>query len=431
MCYAIPGKIVDLNGKTAVIEYYGERRTAHNELNELAVGNYVYAQGGYVIDVLPEAEALSILEAWAELFQDLKNADVRLSRQPDETSSDVRLTKILDRATNERPLTVEEIAYLLDTTDTRSQNLLDKTANFLRHKHLGNSCCIHGIIEISNICRRNCAYCGISLHNTAATRYRMDRTEILAAVHEAITVYGFKALVLQSGESDAYSISELADIIRTIKSTYAVLIFISFGEIGLAGLGKLYDAGARGLLMRFETSNPNLYEKLHPGYTLEARLQHLRHAYGCGYLILTGSLIGVPGQTTKDLAADILLAKELHAEMFSFGPFLAHPATPLKSRQSVNETLVLKTLAAARLADPKHAKILVTTGYETLTPTARERGLMAGANSVMLNVTPMKYRSLYSIYPNRAHENEEIARQIETTLALLKSLGRAPTDLGI
>ena len=338
---------------------------------------------------------------------------------------------ILDKALEERPLKKEELRKLLDIEQPKELELLYKTANFLRQKNLSNSCCVHGILEFSNYCKQGCLYCGISTANTNVPRYRMTHEEILAAAHEAINRYGFKALVLQSGEDPAYSVDDLCSIIKEIKKNDAVLIFISIGEIGIDGLKKLYEAGARGLLMRFESSNPALYSKIHPNCSLETRIAHLKAAYEMGYLVLTGSLIGIPGQTKDDIINDILLTKELHAEMYSFGPFLPHPETPLKDAQPVPSTEILKTLAICRIVDPVNAKILVTTGFETLDPKAREQGLMAGANSVMLNVTPEKFKKNYTIYPHRAHEDESIQYQIDTTLALLRNLGRAPTDLGI
>jgi biotin synthase len=200
--------------------------------------------------------------------------------------------------------------------------------------------------------------------------------------------------------------------------------------VGIEGLEELYEAGARGLLMRFETSNPKLYAKLHPGRDLETRLLHIRKAYEIGYLIITGGLIGLPGQTKEDIVNDIFLTQELHAEMYSFGPFLPHTETPLKNTKPVSEMDILKVIACARLLDPREARILITTAFETLSPEAREKGLVAGGNSVMLNVTPESYRKQYAIYPHRAHEEETIQHQIDTTLTLLRSLGRAPTDLG-
>ena len=183
--------------------------------------------------------------------------------------------------------------------------------------------------------------------------------------------------------------------------------------------------------MRLETSNPKMLTEGQPGQKLETRLEHIRKAASLGYLIMTGALIGLPGQTNQDIINDIYLAKELGAEMYSLGPFLPHPKTPLGNLAPPREEMVLKTLALARLIDPERAKILVTTALETLEPTTRKRGLLSGANSLMLNLTPVKYRRLYEIYPDKAYNKELIDMQIDEAIVLLKSLGRAPTDLGV
>lgn len=432
MCYAIPGKVEKIKGNIVTVDYFGEKRKAHNELAKLSVGDYIYAQGGYVISKISSAEAQSVLSVWKEEFFDLQEADLRISRLDiKKKGADERLIEILDKAVESRPLGHDELLYLINIKEQPELELLFKVANFLRHKYHKNSCCVHGIIEISNYCKRSCSYCGISNLNLGLKRYRMDKEEILKAAFEAINEYGFKSLVLQSGEDAGYKIEELAQVIRQIKEQAPALIFISFGEIGLDNLEVLYRAGARGLLMRFETSNPQIYQKLHPGQTLSTKLEHLKKAYEIGYLILTGGLIGLPEQTKEDILNDLYLAKELHAEMFSFGPFLAAPNTPLARNNPPKEEEVMKVLAIARIIDSEKAKILVTTALETLSSTARKKGLLAGANSVMLNVTPLEYRQLYSIYPNRAHCLENIESQIGQTISLLRSLGRAPTDLSI
>ncbi len=431
MCYAIPGQVVALDGRVATIEYFGERKKAYNEIPSLRVGDFVYAQGGFVIKVLPPQEAQDILAVWKETFFELQEMDLRLSRLAVKSEGVAKkVLRILDKALEERPLTKEELLELLRLETPQEREYLYKVANFLRWKNLGNGACVHGILEISSFCHRNCAYCGLSSHNRDLSRYRMTEEEILAAVHEAVEVYGFQSLVLQSGEDPKRPLDDLVRIIRTIQKHYAVLIFVSFGEVGLEALEKLYEAGARGLLLRFETSNPALYAKLHLGYTLGTRLAHLEKAQEIGYLIATGGLIGLPGQTLEDILNDVLLAKSLSAEMYSFGPFIPHPATPLSHCFPPSPSLVLNTLAIARLVDPKNAKILVTTAFETLDPQAARLGLLAGANSLMLNVTPLSFRSRYTLYPERAHEGETIEEQIAATLSLLRSLGRAPTDLG-
>lgn len=431
MCYAIPGRVKETRGKQVLVDYFGEEKKAINEFYDIAVGDYICAQGGFVIKKVKEDEAREVLSAWQELFFELQDVDLRLSRLDLKEGGDKKLRLILDKALENIPLKKDELLYLLDLDSQQSCRLFYKSANFLRRKYHKNSCCIHGIIEISNHCRQQCNYCGISTHNKDLLRYRMTQEEIIETAVEAVERYGFQALVLQSGEDPGYSVEELAITIRKIKEKVPVLICISFGEVGLEGLEKLYHAGARALLMRFESSNPDIYARLHPGRKLETRLEHIRKAHLLGYLIMTGALIGLPGQSNEDIINDIYLAKELGAEMYSFGPFLPHPKTPLVNLSPPGEGLVLKTLALARLIDPERAKILVTTALETLESTTRKRGLLSGANSLMLNVTPVKYRKLYAIYPDKAYSEEPVNTQIEEAISLLKSLGRAPTDLGV
>ncbi len=430
MCYAIPGKVEKVNKNSVILDYFGEKRKALNELVEIKAGDYVYAQGGFVVNKISPPEAESILATWKEMFFDLQEVDLKLSRlELGKENADKKLLDILDKASRSENLSRGELLYLLELQEPARAGVLFKTANFLRQKYFKNSCCVHGIIEISNYCRQSCLYCGISSHNKKLRRYRMSKNEIFEAARVAVQTYGFKSLVLQSGEDSAYSVDDLADIVRGIKERVPTLVFISFGEIGLAGLEKLYQAGARGLLLRFETSNPRIYQNIRPGQKLESRIEHLKKAYELGYLVLTGGLIGLPGQSADDILNDILLAKELHAEMFSFGPFLPHPNTPWAEIKAPRQEDALKVLALSRIIDNSHAKILVTTALETLSVKAVKSALLCGANSLMLNVTPLRYRPFYSLYPARAHQSESISSQIENAVTLLRALGRAPTDL--
>jgi biotin synthase len=430
MCYALPGRVKSIDGKNVIVEYYGEEKKAVNELNNLENGDYVYAQGGYVIEKITPIEANDILETWKDVFFELKKVDastinIDLSHFPDSHIKDI-LKKALEGSDLDRTSILE----LLQLRGSHNVELLHQTANHLRQRLHDNSCCVHGIIEISNICKNSCSYCGISTYNNVVARYKMCKDDIMAAVYQAVVQYGFKSIVLQCGEG-AYPLEELVDIVKSIKDTYAVLICISFGEIGFDGLRAMYDAGARAILMRFETSNPALYEQVCSGRSLEKRISELREAYRLGYLVTTGSLIGIPGQQIEDILNDIQLASELHAEMMSFGPFVSHPQTPLRNVPSVDEELMLKVISVARIIAHREAKVLVTTAFETISPNARHKGLKAGASSVMLNVTPISCRKLYSLYPNRAHEDEPIQVQIDGTIKLLMELGRAPTDLSV
>ncbi len=449
MCYAIPGKVVELKGKYAVVDYFGERRMALNDLVDARIGDYAYAQGGFLVSKIPPDDAREILKTWREIFLKLQRTDTKISNisdsfNPRAMPSELRhqrcrikvknnkLVSIIEKAGRGLNLKKVEILELLKTKDKNELNLLYKTANILRKTHLKNSCCVHGIIEFSNFCKNDCYYCGIRESNKRLERYRMTADEIVNAAEYAVNELGFKALVLQSGEDFWYTTEKLVDIIKEIRDRCGVLLFMSIGERSFRCYERLYGAGARGVLLRFETSNPELFGKLHPkGKGLEKRIKLLRYANKLGYIIATGSLIGLPEQTEEDLMNDILLTKSLNVEMYSFGPFIPHPQTPLANSGLVDINAVLKVIAVSRLVNPS-AKILVTSALETLNEENGGRlGLLSGANSLMINVTPFKYKNLYSIYPNKFGNDKGVKENIKDTLKLLYSLGRAPTDLGI
>jgi len=207
-------------------------------------------------------------------------------------------------------------------------------------------------------------------------------------------------------------------------------LILSIGERDLETYEQLYQEGARGALLRFETSNPSLYSKLRPGHVLEDRLRLIKKLAEIGYLVMTGFLIGLPGQSQEDLARDIELSGSLSPEMFSFGPYIPHPKTPLANERPPSLDAVLETVARTRLKFPE-SKILATTATATLDKDGIKFALLAGANSLMINVTPQKYQPLYELYPNRQGLGISLPEQVSQTVKLLQSLGRAPTDLGL
>ena len=392
MCYAIPGRVVDISGRTATVDYFGERRKAHIDLLEdVAIGDNVYAQGGFLIRKISKEEAGEVLKTWEDIFFKLKEQDKKLARDP--------------------------------------KNLYER-ANAIRQKHQDNSCCVHGIIEFSNFCRCDCLYCGIRSGNKNLKRYRMEIPENLSAVDEAVS-HGFQALVLQSGEDPYYTDDKLEAIVKEIRARHPVLIFVSVGERSADAYKKMYDAGARGVLLRFETSNEVIYKKIKPGSGMDGRLNLIRSLKDTGYLVVTGFLIGLPGQRHDDIMKDIKMTADLGAEMLSFGPFIPHPQTPLADEKAPLLKKVLDTVANARIMNPE-AKILVTTALETIWGMdGAKNALMAGANSLMINVTPEKYRPFYDIYPDRFGTRIKIGEHIDMVVGLLRSIGRAPTDLSI
>jgi biotin synthase len=392
MCYAIPGKITEIQGNTVTVDYYGEKKKARNEFFNLKAGDYIYAQGGFVVQKIAEKEASAVLETWQEVFQELK---------------------------------------LRDKNTINKKGLIFERANRLRKETLGNSCCVHGIIEFSNYCMNDCLYCGIRKSNTNLSRYRLTTEQIIEITKDSVHRLGFKSLVLQSGVDMWYTEDKLIEIVTKIRNDFGVLLILSIGERDISTYKKLYDAGARGILMRFETSNEGLYEKYKPGSKLRDRLNLIRELGKMGYLVFTGFLAGLPGETEKDVLENIKLTGSLSPEMFSFGPFIPHPDTPLGSTKSPSPEKIYTIISETRLAFPE-SKIVVTTALETLDSVNGTRaGLLSGANSVMINVTPVEYRRLYELYPNRAFLEIKTEDRIKSILLLLNELGRAPVDIGI
>ncbi len=431
MCYAIPGNIKSIVGNLITVDYFGEVRKARNDYYELRVGDYVYAQGGFVVQKIDENDALEILDTWKELFFELKETDVRLSKlYNDKPNLDKSFLKIIDRATYGKSISHDEVLKLLLSEDPDEVDVLHKSANFVRQKFLDNSCCVHGIIEFSNKCVCQCAYCGISSENATVKRFSLTTGEILDVVEDAVNNFGFKGIVLQSGEDPSYESDDIIDLIRKIREDFPVFIFLSVGEREESFYRKAFDAGSKAVLFRFETSDSKLYSKLHPHSSLEKRLRYLELFKDIGYIIASGSLIGLPGQSAESVIDDFMFAKELGCDMYSFGPFIPHPSTPLSGHNAPDIEYVLKALSALRLIDP-YGKILVTTALESINTQARRQALMGGANSIMLNLTPKDYAGFYDIYPNRPTVDVSVENQIADAMQLLKSIGRAPTDLGI
>ncbi|MFQ5901379.1 MAG: radical SAM protein, partial [Thermodesulfobacteriota bacterium] len=262
-------------------------------------------------------------------------------------------------------------------------------------------------------------------------RYRMEIDEIVERADFAVNKLSFKALVLQSGEDDYYTTERLVELVQRIRKRCGVLILLSIGEREIECYRELFMAGARGVLLRFETSNQTIYQDIHTTLCYQERIKLLKGLKGIGYIIATGAIIGLPGQREEDLLDDITLARSLSADMYSFGPLIPHPDTPLAKTAAVDIDTILKIIAVTRLIDPK-GNILVTTAMETIFGREGKRlGTMAGANSMMINLTPSRYKRLYSIYPKKEDGDRDVHKKIKETLAFLYSLGRAPTDIGV
>jgi biotin synthase len=325
VCYAIPGKLVEIDDNIGTIDYFGEKRKVIID-SHVKVGDYVYAQGGVLINKISEKEAEEILKFWKEKFFELKEIDKVLSRVEDIRVSD-NILEILQKVNLNKELSKEELLLLLDLKDDEELKLLYETANNVRQKDHDNACCVHGIIEFSNYCKQDCFYCGIRNGNTIK-RYRMEVDEIIETAKNAVSEHGFKALVLQSGEDDYYDEEKLLKIVKEVRKLN-VLVFLSIGNRSKELYKKLYDVGARAALLRFETSNESIFQKLRPGNNLKDRIQLIKDLKEMGYVIATGFIVGLPEETNEDIINNILLTKSFDADMHSFGPLITAKGTPI------------------------------------------------------------------------------------------------------
>ena len=396
MCLTIPARVVGPSADGVTIEDpRGARSEARTPLVPgLEPGDWVLHINGLVIRKISPADAGEIIE----LLEGGPPVDTSLLDPGFRDAVEAVHRGEFGRA---------EIVRLLASEGLEKEALF-READTVRRACLKDFICIHGIIEFSNHCAKDCLYCGLRGEAPGVERYRMEPGEIVATAVEAVVDRGFKLLVLQSGDDPYYTDPMLVDIIRAIKGACRVFIFISAGERGRESYGALKEAGASGALFRFETSNPALFRTLHPrGKDLDARFEHLRFFKELGYYVATGSLVGLPGQGLEDIAEDLLVTRDL-ADMVSTGPFVPTPGTPLGGSRAAAPDLCLKVSATLRLM-MKSARIPVVTAFETIVgDEARSLALKSGANSLMVNLTPGAYRNLYTIYPDRFLDGDDI-----------------------
>lgn len=288
--------------------------------------------------------------------------------------------------------------------------------------HFKDEVHLRGIIEFSNFCRRDCFYCGLRKSNQALERYSMKKQEIIDAAVKAGKA-GLKTILLQSGEDANRGIEELCDIIKTIKSETDSAITLSLGELGFNEYKSLKNAGADRYLLRFETSSREIFEKLKPDSSYGNRLDCLRNLKTLGFQVGSGIMVGLPGQTYEILSDDIILMRELDLDMVGIGPFLAHHNTPLAHAASGTLDLTLRVLAIIRIVMP-YVHIPATTAIGSVEKNGRQKALQCGANVIMPNITPQKYRKHYEIYPNKICIDEAPSDCYACVKGMLKSLGK-------
>ncbi len=338
-------------------------------------------------------------------------------------------------------LSAQEIeSWLRENDESRLQQLWS-LADQVRRENVGNEVHLRGLIEISNECVRSCGYCGLRVGNRQIQRYLMSREEILACAVEAAG-YNYGTVVLQAGETPHITQDWMAEVIGRIKSRTPLAVTLSLGERTREELQAWKDAGADRYLLRFETSNRELLEKIHPPLESDApdRFEVLDLLRELGYEVGSGVMIGIPGQSYADLTGDILRFASLDLDMIGVGPYIAHQKTPLglkpppedPDQVPATELMTYKVVALARLVCPE-ANIPATTALATLNlAQGRESGLQRGANVVMPNLTPSQYRCLYEIYPAKAciKETAKECRACMTgrILSIGRTLGSGPGE---
>jgi len=310
----------------------------------------------------------------------------------------------------------EVIEWLREEEESRLGELW-ALADHVRRESVGDEVHLRGLIEISNHCVRQCAYCGIRAGNQALERYRMSADEVLACAHVAVR-RGYGTVVLQSGEDPGLTGECVEALVGRLKRETPLAVTLSLGERSLGDLRAWREAGADRYLLKFETSNRALYDALHPPLprTVSDRVALLRALREMGYETGSGAMVGLPGQTLEDLANDIALFRELDLDMIGIGPFIPHPLTPLAPAANAepqtpnpeptdqvpnSELMGYKVVALTRMVCPL-ANIPSTTALAAVSGDASPQlGLERGANVVMPNLTPPEYRAQYDIYPSK------------------------------
>ncbi|MCI5699188.1 MAG: [FeFe] hydrogenase H-cluster radical SAM maturase HydE [Lachnospiraceae bacterium] len=301
--------------------------------------------------------------------------------------------------------------------------LLFRTARNVAQEVFGNRIYKRGLIEFSSYCKNDCYYCGIRRSNQSADRYRLTKDQILSCCESGYRL-GFRTFVLQGGEDPYYSDERMLPIVSEIREKYPdCAITLSLGERSYESYKRLFEAGANRYLLRHEAADPNLYRKLHPEkMSLENREECLWNLKDIGYQVGTGFMVGVPGQTEEALQEDIAFIRKLCPEMIGIGPYINHKDTPLAGEKNGTLEQTLKLLAIFRIMFP-HALIPATTALGTIHPRGREMGIMAGANVVMPNLSPVDVRKKYLLYDNKICTGEEAAECQHCLQRRMESIG--------
>ena len=329
------------------------------------------------------------------------------------------ILKLLKALEDDNNVSEEVIVSLLKAEGDDMVKLFEY-ADRVRKEYCGDTVHIRAILEFSNYCRCNCAYCGLFAKNNDLLRYRMTTEEIINSAIDAEKA-GYKTLVLQSGEDLYYTKESFGEIIKTIKEKTDLVLTLSVGERPFDHYEYWRSLGADRFLIKHETADKALYDLYHPHGSFESRLACQRSLYDLGYELGSGFMVGLPKQTLEILAKDILHLKELKVSMAGIGPYICHEKTALKGNADGSAELTLKAVAITRIL-LKDVNLPSTTALNI--KGGLNDALNCGANVIMQKVTPFKYRRFYDIYPGRETDDIEFKKQLDGLKENLLEIGR-------
>ncbi len=332
----------------------------------------------------------------------------------------------LDKLENREILSPDEYMEILPAyQDTAFSRALFERARSVSLKSFGNKVYTRGLIEVSSFCKNDCFYCGIRRSNRNAQRYRLSDEQILASCASGHAL-GFRTFVLQGGEDRQLSDERLIPLIKQIKLRYPdCAVTLSLGERSRESYRALFDAGADRYLLRHEAADPKLYSELHPeSMRLKTRMRALQDLKEIGYQVGCGFMVGPPGQTDRHLVQDLLFLREFQPHMVGIGPFVPHHDTIFANQPAGSVPKTLFLLALVRLLLPR-VLLPATTALGTIANDGRERGVLAGANVVMPNLSPPDVREKYALYDNKLATGAESAEQLNKLALKMQSIGYA------
>ena len=342
-----------------------------------------------------------------------------------------KLISVVDKLQQEHSLARSEYEYLIANRSDEAAQLLAERAVAVRRQIYGNAVYVRGLIEISNICKNDCLYCGIRKSNAVCDRYRLTEEQIMECCAEGYAL-GFRTFVLQGGEDGYFTDERVCGIVQEIKNRYPdCAITLSLGEKSRESYQKMYDAGADRYLLRHETADPKHYSLLHPGeMSFDNRMQCLKDLKEIGFQTGCGFMVGSPYQTVTSLASDLKFIETFHPDMCGIGPFISHKDTPFRNMPAGTIQLTCYLLSIIRLIQP-NILLPATTALGTIDPKGREKGILSGANVVMPNLSPTSVRKKYELYDGKICTGDEAA-QCKQCLALrMESIGyEVVTDRG-